>query len=115
MCPTTADPIRHAVRDTGPPLLRFALALLSAGSDAARGAKPWNGRDLPLPNTAFIGYAVSSEPRMSNPSNSLPRHKDDFDRVYNVEDPSPYFTALRPSDYRMPAVVAGALKDIHRP
>ncbi len=52
---------------------------------------------------------------MSNPSDSLPRHKNDFDRVYNVEDPSPYFTALRPSDYRMPAVLAGALKDIHRP
>ena len=52
---------------------------------------------------------------MSDHSDSLPRHKNDFDRVYDVEDPSPYFTALRPSDYRMPAVLAGALKDIHRP
>ena len=52
---------------------------------------------------------------MSDPSDSLPRHKNDFGRVYDVEDPSPYFTALRPSDYRMPAVLAGALKAIHRP
>ena len=52
---------------------------------------------------------------MIAPADSLPQHKDDFDRVYNLEDPSPYFTALRPSDYRMPAVLAGALKAIHRP
>ena len=43
------------------------------------------------------------------------RHKDDFGRVYDLEDPSPYFTALRPSDYRMPAVLARALKHIHGP
>ena len=52
---------------------------------------------------------------MSNPADSLPKHKDDFGRVYDLEDPSRYFTALRPSDYRMPAVLAGALKTIHRP
>ena len=52
---------------------------------------------------------------MIDPSDSLPKHKDDFDRVYDLEDPSPYFTALRPSDYRMPAVLAGALKAVHRP
>ena len=52
---------------------------------------------------------------MTDPTDSLPRHKDDFGRVYDLEDPSPYFTALRPSDYRMPAVLAGALKAIHRP
>ena len=52
---------------------------------------------------------------MNDPTDSLPKHKDDFDRVYDLEDPSPYFTALRPSDYRMPAVLAGALKAIHRP
>ena len=52
---------------------------------------------------------------MTDPTDSLPRHKDDFGRVYDLEDPSPYFTALRPSDYRMPAVLAGALKVIHRP
>ena len=50
---------------------------------------------------------------MTDPTDSLPRHKDDFDRVYDLEDPSPYFTALRPSDYRMPAVLAGALTAIH--
>ena len=48
-------------------------------------------------------------------TDSLPKHKDDFDRVYDLEDPSPYFTALRPSDYRMPEVLAGVLKAIHRP
>ena len=52
---------------------------------------------------------------MVDSGDSLPRHKDDFDRVYDLEDPSPYFTALRPSDYRMPSVLAGALKAIHRP
>ena len=43
---------------------------------------------------------------------SLPRHKDDFGRVYDLEDPSPYFNALAPSGYRMPEVLAGALKAI---
>ena len=48
-------------------------------------------------------------------TSNLPRHKDDFGRVYDLDDPSPYFNALRPSDYRMPAVLAHALKAIHRP
>ena len=52
---------------------------------------------------------------MTDSTDSLPRHKDDFDRVYDLEDPSPYYTALRPSDYRMPAVLARALKAIHGP
>ena len=51
---------------------------------------------------------------MSVPDDHLPRHKDDFGRVYDLEDPSPYFNALRPSDYRMPEVLAGTLKAIHR-
>ena len=52
---------------------------------------------------------------MNAPNADLPRHKDDFGRVYDLEDPSPYFNALRPSDYRMPEVLAGALRAIHRP
>ncbi len=52
---------------------------------------------------------------MADSADSLPRHKDDFGRVYDLEDPSPYFTALRPSDYRMPEVLAGALKAMHGP
>ena len=52
---------------------------------------------------------------MIDPTDSLPKHKDDFDRVYDLEDPSPYFTALRPSDYRMPEVLAHAMKRIHGP
>ena len=52
---------------------------------------------------------------MTDPVDSLPRHKDDFGRVYDLEDPSPYFTALRPSDYRMPEVLADAVKAVHRP
>ena len=52
---------------------------------------------------------------MTEPIDSLPRHKDDFGRVYDLEDPSPYFTALKPSDYRMPEVLARALKRIHGP
>ena len=31
---------------------------------------------------------------MTVPTDNLPRHKDDFDRVYNLEDPSPYFTSF---------------------
>ena len=50
---------------------------------------------------------------MSDPTDHLPVHKDDFDRVYDLDDPSPYYTALRPSDYRMPAVLAGVLNAIH--
>ena len=52
---------------------------------------------------------------MTAPTDTLPRHKDDFARVYDLEDPSPYFNALRPSGYRMPEVLARALKAIHRP
>ena len=52
---------------------------------------------------------------MIDPTDSLPKHKDDFDRVYDLEDPSRYFTALRPSGYRMPEVLAGVLEAIHRP
>ena len=52
---------------------------------------------------------------MIAPIDNLPTHKDDFGRVYDLEDPSPYFTALRPSDYRMPGVLAKALRAVHRP
>ena len=52
---------------------------------------------------------------MSDLTDRLPRHKGDFDRLYDLEDPSPYFAALRPSDYRMPAALVRALKAIHRP
>ena len=52
---------------------------------------------------------------MTDSTGNLPKHKDDFDRVYDLEDPSRYFTALRPSDYRMPEVLARALKAIHHP
>ena len=52
---------------------------------------------------------------MIDPADHPPRHKDDFGRVYDLDDPSPYFNALRPSDYRMPATLARALKAIHRP
>ena len=42
-----------------------------------------------------------------------PRHKDDFDQVYDLEDPRPYFRGLRPTDYRMPGVVADFLRSTH--
>ena len=51
---------------------------------------------------------------MDDPHGTLPRHKNDFGRVYDLEDPSPYFNALRPSGYRMPDVLARALKATHR-
>lgn len=52
---------------------------------------------------------------MSEPVDSLPRHADDFGRVYDLEDPSPYYTALRLSDYRMPAVLADVSKAVGGP
>ena len=52
---------------------------------------------------------------MSAPPDNPSRHGSDFDRLYDLEDPSPYFTALRPCDYRMPAVLAAAMKAIHGP
>ncbi len=52
---------------------------------------------------------------MSEPSDSYTRHAAHFERVYDLDDPSPYFATLRRADYRMPVALAGALKAIHRP
>ena len=52
---------------------------------------------------------------MSDPGDSLPRHGADFWRLYDLEDPAPYFAGLRPSDYRMPTVLAEASKALHGP
>ncbi len=41
-----------------------------------------------------------------------PRHKDDFGRVYDLEDPRPYFRALQGSDYRMPGALCRFLRRI---
>ena len=40
-----------------------------------------------------------------------PRHKDDFVRVYDLDDPRPYFMGLEPVDYRMPQVLASFMRD----
>ena len=37
-------------------------------------------------------------------------HKDDFDQVYDLDDPRPYFRGLAPGDYRMPGVLVRFLK-----
>ena len=34
----------------------------------------------------------------------------DFEAIYNLPDPRPYFRALRPVDYRMPGVTCGYLR-----
>ena len=52
---------------------------------------------------------------MNEPSDSYTQHRAQFVRVYNLDDPSPYFNAIGPADYRMPATLAGALKAIHGP
>lgn len=52
---------------------------------------------------------------MDEPSDSYTQHRAQFVRVYDLDDPSPYFAALRPADYRMPQTLAGALKAIHGP
>ncbi|MGF1609066.1 MAG: hypothetical protein ACFCUQ_06705 [Kiloniellales bacterium] len=38
------------------------------------------------------------------------REHEDFARVYDLPDPRPYYRALRPLDYRMPAVACGYLE-----
>ena len=38
------------------------------------------------------------------------KHKDDFEQVYDLDDPRPYYQGLRPGDYRMPGVVADWLR-----
>ena len=52
---------------------------------------------------------------MSEPSDSYTRHSPRFERVYDLDDPSPYFNTIGPSEYRMPAALAGALKAMHGP
>lgn len=39
-----------------------------------------------------------------------PQHKDDFGVVYNLPDPRPYYSGLRPVDYRMPEVLGRTLR-----
>ena len=52
---------------------------------------------------------------MSDPPDSYTRHAAHFERVYDLDDPSPYFATLRRADYRMPAALVAALKAIHDP
>ena len=52
---------------------------------------------------------------MSDPSDSYTQHRALFVRVYDLDDPSPYFSALRPTGYRMPVALAAALQAIHAP
>ncbi|MDD9993669.1 MAG: hypothetical protein OXP75_17875 [Rhodospirillales bacterium] len=52
---------------------------------------------------------------MSEPTDSYTRHAAHFERVYDLDDPSPYFNTIGPSGYRMPAALVGALKAIHGP
>ena len=52
---------------------------------------------------------------MSEPTDSYTRHSPRFERVYDLDDPSPYFNTIGPADYRMPAALAGALEAIHGP
>ena len=52
---------------------------------------------------------------MSESSDSYTRHAPHFERVYDLDDPSPYFNTIGPSGYRMPAALAGALKAMHGP
>ena len=52
---------------------------------------------------------------MSQPSDSYTRHAAHFERVCDLDDPSPYFATLKRADYRMPVALAAALKAIHGP
>ncbi|MCR9219605.1 MAG: hypothetical protein NXI21_05205 [Alphaproteobacteria bacterium] len=46
---------------------------------------------------------------MTAPETS-PAHSQDFDRLYDLPDPRPYFRGLKPSAYRMPQTVAAAVE-----
>ena len=52
---------------------------------------------------------------MSDPSDSYTQHATRFVRVYDLDDPSPYFASLRSTGYRMPVALAAALQAIHAP
>ena len=52
---------------------------------------------------------------MSDPGDSPPRQGADFWQLYDLEDPGPYYRALGPLDYRMPAVLAAASKALGGP
>ena len=52
---------------------------------------------------------------MSDSSDSYTQHAPLFTRVYDLDDPSPYFSTLRPTGYRMPVALAGALQAVHAP
>ena len=52
---------------------------------------------------------------MNNRSDSYTQHAALFTRVYDLDDPGPYFNTLRPTGYRMPVALAGALKAIYDP
>ena len=52
---------------------------------------------------------------MSDPSDSYTQHAALFTRVYDLDDPSPYFATLGPTGYRMPVALAAALEAIHAP
>ena len=52
---------------------------------------------------------------MSDPSDSYSQHAALFTRVYDLDDPSPYFGTLGPTGYRMPVALAAALEAIHAP
>ena len=52
---------------------------------------------------------------MSDSSDSYTQHAALFTRVYDLDDPGPYFATLRPTGYRMPVALAGALEAIHAP
>ncbi len=47
---------------------------------------------------------------MSDRDTFVLEHKDDFEQVYDLDDPRPYYQGLRPGDYRMPGVVAEWLR-----
>ena len=52
---------------------------------------------------------------MNDRSDSYTQHAALFTRVYDLDDPSPYYATLRPTGYRMPVALAGALEAIHGP
>ena len=52
---------------------------------------------------------------MSEPPDSYTQHAGLFVRVYDLDDPGPYFSTLRPTGYQMPVALTAALQAIHAP
>ena len=87
---------------TPPPIITTSNMLVITWNSGRVGAAPPDG--ILVRSPLQRGRLVSAR---------RPQHKNEFDSIYNLTDPAPYFQALEPADYRMPWVLATWLKRSH--